>query len=140
MDPWRSGREMQAKWAIRAIVPVLYLGGLLIYFIHEGGSIDGAISIGLGPTLLGLAVVCLLFSIPLIVAIFRIARGTRAAGSDERGGPTGPHDGGDGFDADAVIARYLAQTSAKAAAGSPGSSPLHAGDTAKRTGFGRRSR
>ena len=48
--------------AIGAIVPVFYCGGLLIYFIHQGGSLEGAISIGLGPTLLGLAIVGLLFT------------------------------------------------------------------------------
>jgi hypothetical protein len=137
MDSVAVGRDMPAKWAIRTIVPVLYCGGLLVYFIHVGGSVDGAISIGLGPTLLGLSAVGLLFSIPLIVAIFRISRGTRPPGSDRRGWP---HDGGDGFDADAVIARYLADGPTQAAASPPAPSPSSAGDAAKRTVFGRRSR
>jgi hypothetical protein len=123
--------------AIGAIVPVFYCGGLLIYFIHEGGSVEGAISIGLGPTLLGLAIVGLLFSIPLIVVIFRIFRGTRPLGSDGHGGPSGPQDGENAFDADAVVARYLARGPAQAAASPPAPSP---GNAPKLTGFGRRSR
>ena len=123
--------------AIGAIVPFFYCSGLLIYFIHEGGSVEGAISIGLGPTLLGLAIVDLLFSIPLIVVIFLIFRGTRPPGSDGRGGRSGSHDGENGFDADAVVARYLAKGPVQAAAGPPAPSP---GSDPKQTGFGRRSR
>ena len=121
--------------AIGLVVPVVYCGGLIIYFIHQGGSLEGAISIGLGPTLLGLAIVGLLFSIPLIVVIFLMVRRTRPRGSDGYGGPSGPHDGENAFDADAVIARYLAkqpaQTAASPTAPSPGGAP-------KPTGFGRR--
>lgn len=123
--------------ALGAIVPFFYCGGLLIYFIHEGGSIEGAISIGLGPTLLGLAIMDLIFSIPLIVVIFLLFRGTRPPGSDGRGGPPGPRDGENGFDADAVVARYLARGPARAAASPPAPSP---GSEPKQTGFGRRSR
>jgi hypothetical protein len=123
--------------AIAAIVPVFYCGGLIIYFIHQNGSVDGAISMGLGPTLLGLAIVGLLFSIPLIVVIFRLFRGTRPCGSDGHGGSSGPHDGENAFDADAVVARYLARAPAQTAAGSPAPSP---GSAPKPTGFGRRSR
>jgi hypothetical protein len=121
--------------AIGAFVPFFYCGGLLIYLIHQGGSLDGAISMGLGPTLLGLAVVDLLFSIPLFVVIFRFFRGTRRPGSDGHGGPSGPHDGENAFDADAVVARYLARGPAQTTppAPSPGSAP-------KPTGFGRRGR
>jgi hypothetical protein len=123
--------------AIGAIVPFLYCSGLLIYFIHEFGSVEGAISMGLGPTLLGLAIVGLLFSIPLIVMIFRIFRETRPRGSDGHGGPSEPHDGENAFDADAVVARYLASRPAQTDANPPASSP---GSAPKPTGFGRRGR
>jgi len=123
--------------AIGAIVPFFYCGGLLIYFIHQGGSVEGAISIGLGPTLLGLAIVDLLFAIPVIVVLFLFFRGRRSRRSDGHGGPSGPHDGEDAFDADAVVARYLARGPAQTAASPPAPSP---GSAPKPTGFGRRSR
>jgi hypothetical protein len=122
--------------AIGSIVPFFYCGGLLIYFIHQGGSVEGAISMGLGPTLLGLAIVELLFSIPVIVVIFLIFRRTRSRRSDGHGGPSGPHDGEDAFDADAVVARYLARGPAHTT-GPPAPSP---GAAPKPTGFGRRGR
>jgi hypothetical protein len=123
--------------AIGAIVPFFYFGGLLIYFIRQGGSVEGAISIGLGPTLLGLAVAELLFSIPLIVVIFLIFRRSRPRRSDGHGGPSGPRDGENAFDADAVVARYLARGPAPTAASPPAPSP---GNAPKPTGFGRRGR
>jgi hypothetical protein len=129
---------------IRFAVPALYFGGLFFYFLHVGGSVEGAEEIGLGPTLLGLAIVGLLFSIPLIVAIIRmILGGPRSPGSGGRGGPSGPDDGDSGFDADAVVARYLAQQSAQAAASSPTpspQSPTRGGVARKPTGFGRKNR
>jgi hypothetical protein len=123
--------------SIGVFVPFFYCGGLLIYFIHEGGSVEGAISIGLGPTLLGLAILDLLFSIPLFVVIFRIFLGRRPPRSDGRGGRSGPHDGEDAFDADAVVARYLAMGPTQTADGPPAPSP---GSAPKPTGFGRRGR
>jgi hypothetical protein len=140
MDPWHGERDMRTTptfRAIGAIMPFFYCSGLLIYFIHQGGSVEGAISMGLGPTLLGLAIVDLLFSIPLIVVIFLIFRGRRLRRSDGHGGPSGPHDGEDAFDADAVVARYLARAPAQTYASPPAPS---AGAAPKPTGFGRRSR
>jgi hypothetical protein len=123
--------------AIGAIVPFFYCGGLLIYFIHQGGSVDGAISMGLGPTLLGLAIFDLLFAIPVIVVVFLFFRGRRSRRSDGHGGPSGPHDGESAFDADAVVARYLARGPAETATSPPAPSPRSA---PKPIGFGRRSR
>jgi hypothetical protein len=57
---------------IRALVPVLYCGGLIYYFLDYSGSVQDAETIGLGPTLLGLGAVGLLFCIPLIFKIVRI--------------------------------------------------------------------
>lgn len=99
--------------AIGALVPVAYCGGLLYYFIHNSGSIDDAKSIGLGPTLLGLAVVGGLFLIGFLVRIAWMINA--AAGSAERTNHSGAKpssldsDNDDDFDADAVVARYMAQ-------------------------------
>lgn len=99
--------------AIGALVPVAYCGGLLYYFIHNSGSIEDAKSIGLGPTLLGLAIVGGLFLIGFLVRVAWMIYA--AAGSAEpttrSGTRPSPFDSvGDGdFDADAVVSRYMAQ-------------------------------
>src|SRR4051812_25746859 len=95
-----------------AVVPVIYCGGLLYYFFDiSGGSVEGAETIGLGPTMIGLGAVGLFFCTPLIVKIMRLVSRPRSPGS----GPDKPtDDDGSGFDADAAIARYMAQRSAEA--------------------------
>ena len=126
---------------IAALVPVLYWGGLFYYFLDVGGSVQEAETIGLGPTLLGLGVVGLLFCIPLVVKIVRIFAGPRSPGSGGRGGPdASTHDGDGGFDADAVVARYMARRSAEAAPGSAAAPPAREGGPARRPGFGRKTR
>ena len=80
-----------------ALLPVLYCGGLVYYFVDFSGSMREAQEIGLGPTVLGLGAIGLLLSIPLILKVLRlVAKSTP---------PRRPDDDG-GFDADAVIARY----------------------------------
>jgi len=120
-----------------AIVPVIYCGGLLYYFFGVGGSIEGVETIGLGPTIIGLGAVGLLFCIPVILKLMRIFGGPPGSG-----GPPGRDDRDeDGFDADAAIARYMAQRSAEAAPPVPTARPVHkSGAPAARPGFGRRGR
>lgn len=119
-----------------AVVPVLYCGGLLYYFVDLSGSVQQATEIGLGPTVLGLGIVGLLFSIPLILKVVRIFARSRPPGS---GGDAPPPD--NGFDADAAIARYMAQRSAEGVPHSPAApSAPGGGGPARRTGFGRRLR
>lgn len=118
---------------IGALVPVVYCGGLVYYFLDvSGGSVEQAQSIGLGPTLLGLAAIGLLFTIPLLIKIVRIFAGPRSPGSSRRAG----RDEGETFDADAVLARYAARQSTEAAgAAAP---PAHDGVTPTRPTFGRK--
>jgi hypothetical protein len=97
---------------------------------------------GLGPTLLGLGAVGLLFCIRLIVKIARIFAGPRSPGSGRRDGPdASTHDGKGGFDADAALARFMAPRSTEAALGSPAAPPAHeAGGPARPPSFGRKIR
>lgn len=132
-------RTNPAFRAISMIFPALYFGGLFYYFFHMSGSIQGAEDMGLGPTLLGLAVVGLVFSIPLLYGIVRFIL-TRRHRPGAHGGPHEPDDGESGFDADAVIARYLARKSAEEAASKPDSSPTRGDGASKPAGFGRRKR
>ena len=122
---------------IGALMPVLYCGSLLYYFFDVSGSVEGAQELGLGPTLIGLGAGGLLFCAPLIIKLMRIFREPPAPGSGGRpGGPTDDTD--DGFDADAAIARYLAQRSEQGATNVPAARPAQAGGPAR--GFGRRIR
>ena len=127
---------------IGALVPILYCGGLLYYFLDLSGSVQEAKTDGLGPTLLGLGAVGLLFCIPLIVKIARIFRGPRSPGSGGRGGTdASTHDGEGEFDADAVVARYMARQPAEAAPGSTTAPPTReGGGPARRSSFGRKIR
>ena len=126
---------------IRALVPILYCGGLVYYFLDQcGGSVEEAQAEGLGPTLLGLTVVGLLFCIPLIVKIVLILSILLSPRSGGRHDPDGSgHDGE--FDADAVLARYNARQAAEAAPDPRATPPAQdgAGKTRRPT-FGRKIR
>jgi hypothetical protein len=122
----------------KALLPVLYCGGLVYYFLDVSGSVENVSAIGLGPTVVGLAAVGLLFCIPLILKIVRILKAPPPPGSGR--GPEGPADDDEnGFDADAAIARYMAQQSAQAAPSTQATRPaLKSGGPAQRPGFGRK--
>ena len=123
---------------IGALVPILYCGGLLYYFLDLSGSVQEAKADGLGPTLMGLGAVGLLFCTLLIMRIARIFVGPRSPGS---GPDASMHDGEGEFDPDAAVARYMARRSAEAAPGPPATPPAHeSGGPASRPAFGRRIR
>jgi hypothetical protein len=129
---------------IGALMPVLYCGGLIYYFLvyDYGGSVQDAETYGLGPILLEIGVVGLLLCIPLIWRISRLFARPRSPGSGGRGGPdtpTGDDEGG--FDADAAIARYMARRSVEAVPSAPAVPPAReGGGPARRRGFGRKIR
>ena len=60
---------------IGVLIPIGYIGYLLYFMGVGGGSFDGVVGIGLGPTILGLAIVGLLFALPLIIKLVRAASG-----------------------------------------------------------------
>jgi len=126
---------LSAFGIVRALMPVLYFGGLAIYFFGVGGSVEGVSAIGLGPTVVGLGIVGFLFCIPLIIKVMRFVPGPR---------PPRPGDGPDepeGFDPDAAIARYKALQSIEAIPARPAPSPApKSNGLAKPSGFGRRGR
>lgn len=90
------------------LIPLVYIGWLLRHFIGVGGgSADGIAMIGLGPTVMGLTVVGILFALPLIIKLLRVVSGTnrvpgtRAEAAGELSAET------QGFDADAAFANYM---------------------------------
>ena len=126
----------------RAVVPIGYCGYLVYYFLGVSGSVEQAWNIGLGPTVLGLGVVALLFCIPLVFKIMRLIGGPRWPRPANRPNPPPGH--GDDDDeaerteraADAAIARYLASKSKEAVTARPAP---QSNSPAKRAGFGRRT-
>jgi hypothetical protein len=128
----------------RALGPVLYCGYLAYYFFDAGGSVQGIQDIGLGPTVLGLGAVGLLFCIPLVMKIVRMFRTPRAPGS---GGSAPTHDGDDddgGAAADAAIARYMARKAKEDASAKPSTNTVsprpvqQSSGPARRPSFGRK--
>ena len=118
------------------IGPIGYCGWLVYYFINESGSLQQAMDNGLGPTVIGLSVIGLLFFMVFLVVIFRLIAGSRplrSYGGADTDGPNG------GFDADAVVARYMAQRTAEASATSPDAPPSRDGSGPAKS-FGRKIR
>lgn len=135
-------RTLKSVYAVaRAVVPIGYCGYLLYYFLGVSGSVDNAWDIGLGPTLLGLAVVALLFCVPLYFKIMRLFGGPRWPRPGDRPNPPPGHgDDEDGFDADAAIARYLARKAQEESAAATPSRPApQRSGPAPRPSFGRKS-
>jgi hypothetical protein len=111
----------------RVLVPVVYCGWLLHYFLDLSGSMEEAANIGLGPTVIGLGAIGLLLSVPLLLRVIRMFARLPAPG----GGSDEP------FDPDAAIARYKAQKSEEPTRPAP-ASPRPAPKSAPRPTFGRR--
>jgi len=113
---------------------MLYCGGLVVYFLDVGGSVSDIKALGLGPTVLGLGVVGLLFCFPLALKIVRLVAGLHPPGS--RRYDSSPRD--NGVDADAMIARYMANRTAD----TPRSAPraTHKSNSDSPPTFGRRGR
>ena len=93
-----------------ALIPLVWIGWLLYHFVGvSGGTAQGVASIGLGPTVIGLSIVGLLFALPLIIKLLRAATGVNrvpGASFDAKLKPgevvVEPE-----FDADAAFASYM---------------------------------
>lgn len=115
-----------------ALAPVVYCGALFFYFLDTGGSAQSSVDMGLGPTLLGLGGIGLLFCLPVAWKILRALHTPRGGATrDEASAP----DDAPAFDADAALARYLARKSAEGAAPSSGDNPAPTRPTFGRKGI-----
>jgi hypothetical protein len=123
---------------VGALLPLVYFGGMIYYFSGVGGgTIQGIVDIGLGPTVAGLTIVGLLFTIKPVMIIFRLLVGTptaaRSVSSDFDAVPESS------FDADDAIARYMAKRGQGDAEAQPSQMPVDAYSApAPRGGFGRK--
>jgi hypothetical protein len=137
MSERRGVRTTKSLFGLIAMaIPVIYFGGLLLYFNHVRSSFGGLLDDALGPTMLGLGAIGLLLLIPLVVKVLRLFGGRGGPGASGGGrADKAPKDEGSDFDPDAALARYMARRSS--GAGGPASPPGDGGP-ARRTGFGRR--
>lgn len=95
---------------IAGLIPLVWIGWLLYHFVGVGGgTAEGVAGIGLGPTVIGLSVVGLLFALPLIIKLLRATTGVdRVPGAsfDAKLKP-GEVLVEPAFDADAAFASYM---------------------------------
>lgn len=95
---------MTAK-AFLGVVPVFWFGGLAIYFYRVNDAMGGIASQQLMPTILALGALSLLFSLPILFKLLRLAF-AKPKGDKSPEGTRGD------FDADAAINRYLEKKAA----------------------------
>jgi hypothetical protein len=94
---------------VGALLPILYCGGLLLYFGRFNNRTYGLFDRALSPTMFGLAAIGLIFVILFALKLWRMARPpVRPGGGTD---PT-PEEPKSDFDPDAALARYMARRSA----------------------------
>jgi hypothetical protein len=125
---------------ILAFLPVVYCGWLLFYFLDLGGANGSPVMEGLGPTVIGLGVVGLLFCIPLVFKLIRLVVTPRGPKADAGRPDTPTPQEESSFDADAALARYLARKQAGAQDPPASFAPLspQQDGTSQRPSFGRK--
>ena len=105
---------------IAALIPVLWFGGLAIYFNHirdlGRGWFDGA----LGPTVIGLSALTLLFVALFVWKLRRLAAPPAPPSSGSGRMDAAPEEEKSDFDPDAALARYMARRASGGAGGQTG--------------------
>lgn len=92
------------KWVV-GLLPIAYVAWVLRHFADVGGGdAQGIADIGLGPTVIGLSVVGLLFALPLAIKLIRALSGTNKVPGAKMADPSVETQG---FDADAAFANYM---------------------------------
>jgi hypothetical protein len=111
---------------IGALIPLIYIGFMLYHFVGVGGgTAEGVAGIGLGPTVIGLSIVGLLFALPLIIKLLRVTTGVNrvpGASFDAKLKP-GEVVVEPAFDADAAFANYMRNRDASAVVDAPSDGP-----------------
>ena len=127
---------------IGGLLPLVYIGFMLRHFVGVGGgTAEGIVGIGLGPTVIGLSTVGLLFALPLIIKLLRTTtRVNRVPGADLTPGAVSDEPG---FDADAAFANYMRKRDASGDAAMIETAGAGARDdvglpSVRPTGFGRK--
>jgi len=124
---------------VGAAIPVLYCGGLVIYFAGVEQWTGVPVGDALNPTIYGLGAIGLLFLVPLVLRVLRLV-GVRGAPRSGGGGGAdeAPHDEHSDFDPDAALARYLARRPPGAPGSASPPAPFGGGRPAGQAAFGRK--
>ena len=93
---------------VGALLPVLFCGGLLLYFNNVRGAFGGLLDGQLGPTMFGLGVFFMLFLVVFLLKLWKLAGGAPASSPGARADAALQAEQSD-FDADAALARYLSR-------------------------------
>ena len=94
---------------IGALLPVLFCGGLLLYFNNVRGAFGGLIDSQLGPTMGGLGIFFILFLVLFLVKLWRTAGGPPGASTPAARADAAVDAARSDFDADAAFDRYMAR-------------------------------
>ena len=96
---------------VAALLPILYIGGLLLYFSRFNNATYGLFDRALSPTIFGLAAIGLVFVLLFALKLWRMSR---PAAPPQSGGGTGAafEEEKSDFDPDAALARYMARRNA----------------------------
>lgn len=142
-------RELKSVFGIIAgLIPVLYCVGFLVYFANV--TYFTGVPVGqsaLGPTIIGLGVVAMLFAIPVLIRFIRLFTRPKPTAAETRRTAEVFADTPSDFDADDAIARYLAQRETAGAQPAPASpsgrasalaGPSASAGAPARSGFGRK--
>jgi hypothetical protein len=121
---------------IMALLPILWIGGLLLYLNNVRGAFGGLLDGALGPTLMGLGTVLIIFVFLFVLKFWRAATPPATGGGSGSGGAL--EEEKSDFDPDAALARYMARRN-----GEPGAPPPTfgggGGGSPRPGGFGRKT-
>lgn len=105
--------SVKTLWGLIAgLVPVVWFGGLAIHFHRVNEALGGFASRELMPTIVGLGGLGLLFSIPILIKLVRLASGATSGLKGPKASAAADDAPPSDFDPDAVIARYLERKAA----------------------------
>ena len=105
---------------VGALLPVLFCGGLLLYFNQFRSATAGLFDSALGPTMFGLGAFFVLFLVLFLVKLWRTAGGPPGASTPAARADAAVDAARSDFDADAAFNRYMARRDAAP----PGERPL----------------
>ncbi|HTU11678.1 MAG TPA: hypothetical protein VMG08_12370 [Allosphingosinicella sp.] len=124
---------------LMALVPILLIGGLLLYLNHVRTSFFGLLDGAMGPTMFGLAAIGVVFILLFFLKLRKAA--TPPAPPSARAGDrvdAAVAETRSDFDADAAFARYMAKRDAGGTDPSGAPSQAFGNAPARPGGFGRK--
>ena len=118
---------------IMALLPIVWAGGLFLYLNNVRGAFGGLLDGALGPTLMGLGTVLIIF---VFLFVLKFGRAATPPATPRTGGgaDSALEEEKSDFEPDAALARYMARRN-----GEPGAPPpTFGGNRPSQGGFGRK--